>query len=181
MKTVLAQQDMESYASAFRLGIHHGMTNLFDAWYPSLCDYICSLINDRSSAEEIASEAFLKTWRHCGQFNSAGEIRAYLFTIAKRDAFRLQRQNYKRISFCDESQAASTAAPVTFENEIQETISDAVRTLPPRCRQIFELLYIEGKDTDEIAKQLVISPYTVRAHKARAIHLLRPKLLTALN
>jgi len=177
---------MESNATAFQQGLHAGIAVLFDAWYPSLCSYIRSLTNDHSVAEEIASEAFVKTWQYRQQFSTSDAIRAYLFTIARRDAFRLlqHRQKNREVSIPENlllTTAQSVQSPEILQTEISEAIADAIHTLPPRCRQIFKLLYTEGMGTSEIARELVISPYTVRAQKARAINLLRSKLLRVLS
>lgn len=183
MKTVSIKQNMESHALAFQQGDHEGITILFDAWYPSLCNYIHSLIHDQPTAEEIASEAFVKTWQYRRQLESADEIRAYLFTIARRDAYRLlqERQKSRQVLIPGQLLLTTSQLPEIMQTELNEVITDAIHTLPPRCRQIFELLYKEGLDTSEIARELVISPYTVRAQKARAINLLRPKLLPVLS
>jgi RNA polymerase sigma factor (sigma-70 family) len=179
MKPDFQNQEMEDFASAFRQGLHTGITNLFNAWYISLCQYICSLTNDAASAEEIASEAFIKTWKYREQFYSSDDIRAYLFTVARRDAMKwLQRkQKAPRLEALEQLPASANDFSPMLQLEIQNTIHHAIRTLPPRCRQVFELLYIEDKNVEEVAASLLISPYTVRAQKARGLSLLRPKLL----
>ncbi len=44
--------------------------------------------------------------------------------------------------------------------------------LPPQCRKVFILHYIEGKKISEIAEELKISIGTVKTHKVRGIDLL---------
>ena len=183
MKPVFHHQEMESHASAFREGMHTGITYLFNAWYISLCQYIRSLINDAPAAEEIASEAFIKTWRYRGQFHSSGDIRAYLFTVARRDAVKWiqQKQKAPRLEKLEELPAATNEPLPMLHHEMQATIHHAIRALPPRCRQVLELLYLEDKNTEEVAASLLISPCTVRAQRARGLSLLRPKLLTIMD
>lgn len=183
MKTVQRIRNMEGYASAFRQGRQTGIRYLFGAWYPSLCDYVNSLINDQSAAEEISSEAFVKTWHNRKRFRSADEIRAYLFTVAKRDAFRVlhKKSSNRKISVVHNINPELPCSPETIQTETDAIIAEAISCLPPRCRRIFELLYLEGKETGEVAKELFISPCTVRAQKARGLSLLRPRLLTVLG
>ena len=50
-------------------------------------------------------------------------------------------------------------------------------TLTLDCREVFNLIYFEGKKTDEIAFQLNLSVKTVRNHKARAVDQLKTAFL----
>lgn len=172
---------MESYAMAFQQGNLEGIKVLFIAWYAPLCSYIDSLIQHKAASEEIASEAFVKTWHYRKQLSSVNAIRAYLFTVAKRDAFRWQQQQQKNRAISLSDQLPAVQEPDHYSRLVNtETLGllhKAITELPPRCRQIFQLLYVQGKKTAEVAKELAISPYTVRAQKTRGLNLLRPKLL----
>jgi len=182
MKTDFSGRNMESYAIAFQQGDIEGIKTLFTAWYAPLCIYIDSLIQHKAASEEIASEAFVKTWHYRQQFSSINAIRAYLFTVAKRDAFRWQQRQQKNRSVSLPDQLPAIQEPdhhtCMVRTETLCLLHKAIRELPPRCRQIFQLLYVQGKKTAEVAKELAISPYTVRAQKARGLNLLRPKLLS---
>jgi RNA polymerase sigma factor (sigma-70 family) len=61
--------------------------------------------------------------------------------------------------------------------EVLQEIYAEVENLPGRCGQIFKLLFIHGKSTEEIGGLLGINPQTVRTQKARAISLIRTALL----
>ena len=52
----------------------------------------------------------------------------------------------------------------------------ALKTLPPKCRQVFTMLYVQGKPVKEIAEELQLSVSTVKSHKATALKLLRKQL-----
>lgn len=182
MKTNFLNRELESHAIAFQRGDMSGITFLFTAWYASLCNYLGSLIHDACVSEEIASEAFVKTWHYRQHLNSADSIRAYLFTVAKRDAFRwLQRQQKNRqVALPDVLPAIPEPDHYTsmISAENLHLLHQAIEELPPRCKQIFRLLYIQGKRTEEVAKEMSISPDTVRAQKARGLNLLRSRLLS---
>ena len=180
MNTDFSKQDLETYALAFQQGDQQAVRFLFTNWYPHLCSYIRSLIQDENAAKEIASEAFLKITAYHSQLHSSDAIRAYLYTIAKRDAYRWQQQKHRH-SFLPVEQWLPDIEADHFSSMVKsETIQllhKAITQLPPRCRQVFQLLYVQGKKTEEVAHELAISPYTVRAQRARGLALLRPKLL----
>ena len=185
MKTDFLNREMESHAIAFQQGHLSGIKFLFTAWYASLCAYLLSLIRDRAVSEEIASEAFVKTWHYRQRFSSAGSIRAYLFTVAKRDAFRWQQRQQKSRQVILPDQLPAIPEPDHYSSmistESRDLLHKAIEGLPPRCRQIFRLLYVQGKKTEEVAREMSISPDTVRAQKARGLNLLRPRLRSFLS
>ena len=55
-------------------------------------------------------------------------------------------------------------------------IFKSLSILPPKCRKVFTLFYLEGKTYEEIADELRVSINTVRNHKMRALSLLRGEL-----
>lgn len=179
MPTASPDRQVEVHAIAFQQGLSKGLTFLFNTWYTSLCHYVYSFTQDLAPAEEIASEAFLKTWRYHQQFTSAASIKAYIYTVAKRDAIRwLQKeQKNKRISLQTvqlRDDPEQNHLKRLMKAETLDSLYAAIEDLPPRCRQIFRY-FIQGKKTDEIAKELAISPHTVKAQKNRGISLLKSK------
>ena len=53
-------------------------------------------------------------------------------------------------------------------------------SLPPKCREVFRLSYIEHKSTKEIAAELGVSTSTVSNHIHNALVILREALGTGL-
>jgi RNA polymerase sigma-70 factor (ECF subfamily) len=52
----------------------------------------------------------------------------------------------------------------------------AVQNLPPKYQQLFNLLYVQGKEVKEIALELNLPLSTVKSQKGRTLELLRKQL-----
>lgn len=135
---------------------------LLRAWlhsrFPALCD-----------VDDIVQEAFLRicqTWER-GELQSP---KAFLFTTARNLALdRIRRQKVQ----CTDSLAEIDSLHVMdLETEIPEAVSrnqelelltQAIQSLPKRCRQIITLRKIYGLSQKEVASELGISEHTIEA------------------
>jgi RNA polymerase sigma-70 factor (ECF subfamily) len=61
--------------------------------------------------------------------------------------------------------------------EVVREVHAAIEALPPQCRKIVRMSFVEGMKNQEIAEQLKLSVQTVKNQKVRAIYLLKMKLL----
>jgi RNA polymerase sigma-70 factor (ECF subfamily) len=64
-----------------------------------------------------------------------------------------------------------------FETAVLKEIRLQAKRLPPRCREVFELIFFKGKKTREVAMQLGVTLATVQTHKTIAIKKLRDALI----
>lgn len=172
----------DQQAIAFQRGDEKGLAFFFDELYPALCIYANYYTANEAAAQEIASEAFLKTWKTRSQFFRAGSIRAYLYTIVRRDAIKWH-QKEKRIMDMrknDDEKNVNEDNDNPFTNlvraETARHLHRAISTLPPQCRKVFQLLYLEGKTVGEIAAILQLSPSTIKTQKQRGLEALRKQL-----
>ena len=62
-----------------------------------------------------------------------------------------------------------------MREEIYRELYIAVKELPDRCRQVFEL-HLQGKKNEEIAELLSLSVETVKTHKKNAVRFLKERL-----
>jgi len=60
--------------------------------------------------------------------------------------------------------------------EIVREIEEAVSQLPPQCRKIITMSYMEGMTNREIAQEMGLSLQTVKNQKNRALGLLKKRL-----
>lgn len=167
---------------SFQQGDQKALVIYFNEFYPALCSYAFSFTHDMETARELASEAFFKTWTYRQQFTEPGSIRAYLYKVVRGDAsrWRQKKQRLDVVAISDDEDPESTD-PDEFARLVKaETLRhvyNAIEQLPGECRKVFRMLYVEGKKVKEIAKELNISPSTVKAQKARGLILLRKKII----
>jgi len=68
------------------------------------------------------------------------------------------------------------AEPNLVQEEIDAALAEAMNTLPPRCREVFELSRVHGLRYAEIATTLGLSVKTVEAQMGKALRILRERL-----
>ena len=125
--------------------------------------------------DDIVQEAFSRVLRQRerGEVQSA---KALLFTAARNLALdRLRRRRVApAIAITDfgEScvlEAAPDAAATLNQQQELAILTEAVRALPDRCRQVVMLRHLEGLSYKEIAAQLGISPETVKVQLVKGL------------
>ena len=125
--------------------------------------------------ENLAQEALTRVW----QAHATGAVdapRALLFTTARRlaiDELRRRRiVTFEPIAETDESfvllneRSAPDQAAINQELEI---LTQAIQSLPQRCRQVLTLRKIYGLSQKEIAAQLGIAEHTVEVQVANGM------------
>lgn len=63
-----------------------------------------------------------------------------------------------------------------FEGDLRKNLEDAISSLPPKCREVFRLSYIEDVPNKDISSRLGISLSTVENHIYVALRHLRTVL-----
>ena len=128
----------------------------------------CTLVTlDAGVAEEIAAEAFARTWAKWSHIQDEDHAGGYVYTTAMRlCAKRGARRGRERLEFRDRSVSDETAAVVQ-----RETLFRALALIPLRQRQAVVLRDWAGYPTDEVARMLGIEEptcaYTSRAAEPR--------------
>jgi RNA polymerase sigma-70 factor (ECF subfamily) len=164
--------------------LRHGDAAAFDAvfraWYAPLVRLADALLHDRGAAEEVVQDVMLELWRRRESLDPAGTPQAYLFRSTRNRA--LNQLRHRRVQARTEPQlvAEAPASPRADlglgADELERTIRDAVESLPPRCREVFELSRVHGLKYGEIAATLGVSVKAVEAQMGRALRTLRERL-----
>lgn len=125
--------------------------------------------------DDLVQESYLRLIRA----RETGEVRqpkAFLFTTARNLALDLFRRR-KVVTFEPVADMASlsvmedrpgVADAVSRQQEL-ELLAEAVRDLPDRCRQVMTLRLLYGLSHKEIAAELAISEFTVKAQLAKGM------------
>lgn len=176
-------QTIAEYIRSLRQGEESGFNFFFREYYAALAYYSCQIIHVRADAEEIASESLMKLWERRSHFDNLSAIQAFLYTSTRhaslnytRSRDRLNRRHLEA-EYLSEKLERDVFERIV-ETETYREITGTMSVLPPQCRRIFSMLFIEGKDYQQIAEELQLSVATIRSQKARALLLIRQKLAT---
>ena len=142
---------------------------------PALRAYLRSRFPGLTDPSDIVQESYARLLRaHATQ-----EIRcprALLFTTARNIALDfLRHQRVLPMQPVTDSIGQSVVMEDASAHELidrrreQEVLSEALRALPERCREVVLLRYLHGLAYKEIAVRLGISPETVKVHLAKGL------------
>lgn len=169
------------YIRFFQNGEEKGFNFFFREYYAALSYHSFQIIKDKAVAEEIAGEALMKLWDRHQNFGSLSGIKSFLYTTTRNASLNYIRQQkrtahrYKEANYLS-GNIEKDAFERIAETETYREILMALKTLPPQCRKIFSMLFIEGKEYQQIAKELNLSIATIRSQKARAIMLIKQRI-----
>ena len=176
-----SQESVTEYVQLFRLGEEKGFNFFYKEYYDTLCYFSFQIIKDELEAEGIVAEAFTKLWERHSRFDNLASIRSFLYTTAKNASLNWIRkqknesQKAKELAYLNQENE-NTIAEKLIELEFYREIFATLRSLPPNCRKIFEMIYLHGKTFEEISQELHLSQSTVRSQKARALMLIRQRI-----
>jgi RNA polymerase sigma-70 factor, ECF subfamily len=153
---------------------------IFRTWYAPLVGTAERMLRDRAVAEELVQDVMLELWRRRETLDASGSPQAYLFQATRNRVLNhlrhLKIEQRSEPEVRRESPASPQADAHVSEQELEVAIQQAVRTLPDRCREVFELSRVHGLKYSEIATALGISVKTVEAQMGKALRTLRERL-----
>lgn len=147
-------------------------------------DFAFRLLKDRTDAEDVTRDIFLKIWEQRRGLGAVLSFRGYLFRMTRNAIFNAYKHRQVESKYQAETGAAeSPAAPQADESvstdDLLEMIDLAVRNMPEQRRRVFCMSRYENMSYNDIAEALNISPKTVQYHISGALAELR-KLLSAM-
>lgn len=169
--------------SEFRKANPRAFKVVYDAYFPVLCYFARGLLYGSPESEEIAADSIIKLFKRSHDFESLQNIRAFLFITTRNACFNFLtysvRENRKinRLDPSPVEDPEKLALSEMIRAEVMREIYKEIEELPEACREVFQLLYLEGKNANEVAKQLNISIVAVWEQRQEAIRLLRTILL----
>jgi RNA polymerase sigma-70 factor (ECF subfamily) len=147
--------------------------DLYETYATDVYRFAIWLAGDRSEAEDITSETFVRAWVHIHRIRTE-TLKAYLFTIA-RNFFLNQQKKRKRHVVLDDIYPDPTPGPGrVIEARLQiRNIQQVLDNLPEVDRTAFILRIQHELPYDEIARVLGISLTSAKVK----IHRIRKQLI----
>ena len=155
---------------------------------PQLFSTALRMTRNRSDAEDLVQETYIKGWRSFRTFQEGTNLRAWLFRImtntyinkynaAKRKGTEVELDDveelflYKRLGSIDQSKLSSSAEDQMLNLFTDDVVKNALESLPEDFRIPVLLSDVDGFSYKEIAEMLEIPMGTVmsRLHRGRKI------------
>jgi RNA polymerase sigma-70 factor (ECF subfamily) len=175
-------QDKAYWMIAFREGKGDTFEQVFKEHHRSLCYLAVKHGLDKEEAEDVVADTFTKLWHGRAQFSNEEHIKGFLITTTRNACVNLVKQKQRRTISNNELSYLQVDKEDDFfrkmvETELLKKLYPYIEQLPRKCRAVFEQVYFEGASTEEAATKLGISTRNVLNQKARAIQLLKGKIL----
>jgi len=152
---------------------------LYDKYSRFLLGICMRYVADKTEAEDILQECFLKVFFNIKDFSGTGSFPGWLRKIAVNTAITHYHKNLKfRYHIEIEEYVSRETADNSFDQNdfTEEELYRLLNELPAGYRMVFNLYAIEGYKHKEIAEMLGIDTNTSKSQYSRAKAVLREKL-----
>jgi RNA polymerase sigma-70 factor (ECF subfamily) len=152
----------------------------------ALYGYAVALARDRSAAEDLVQEAYLRAIRGAARFERGTNLKAWLFAILRNlwlNELRHSRSGPCFVSIDARAQGVPSAGAAGdpyreySSKEAGRDVRDAIDRLPEAYREVIVLRDIEGLSYGEIAAVIGCPAGTVMSRLGRARQKLRHELV----
>ncbi|MFN3485433.1 MAG: RNA polymerase sigma factor [Planctomycetota bacterium] len=177
---------MADYETDLMLRVKAGdpaaLEELYRLYERPLFSYLYRLSGNRTRAEDLLQETFLRVWRSAARYTPSAKVSTYLFHIAHNlfanEAARLRPASLPAPP--DPETRSDPAADLERRNT-HSAVLQALRTLPEGERACLLLSEYQGLSYSEIAEILDIPVGTVKSRIFNALRRLRDILSPPAN
>ncbi|WP_157473932.1 RNA polymerase sigma factor [Flavihumibacter petaseus] len=156
-----------------------GFKAAFDKYYKPLCTQAFLLLRDEDQAQDLVQELFIQLWQKGRLAQVQQSLYGYLSISVRNNCLNALKKQQQQ----QEKETAFLAGTSWFEEknalelaELSKELESAVGELPDKCRQIFQMVFVENKKYQEAADEAGVSINTVKTQLKRGLVKLREQL-----
>ena len=170
METILAVRVAATAATRTTPSVDALVAHMFAEEGANLVRLARFFVDDRTAAEDLVQEAFIRFTRSAHRIRSAGSAPAYLRSIVLNLARDHNRRGLVSLRHhLPDVESAASAEDELFASEDRREVVDALRHLPVRQRDALVLRYFLELGIDDIAATMQISRNSVKTHLKRGL------------
>ena len=166
-----------------REGDHDAFADLVETLHPRVFRWALAFAKDADDAEEITQETFVMVHRRLHQYRGKDPLEAWVYHITRSIALGKRRRMKRRRSLA-ESELPGMATVYETDpgarvdrERAAAYIHHFFLKLPPRQREVFDLVDLQGNDPTDVARLIGSRPGAVRANLFKARASIRAHLL----
>lgn len=143
--------------------------------------FVYRLLRNHEDTQDVLQKVYITLWQNMEKLQPGVDPLPLLYTYAKHLSLneiksRVRRElHYKEASKNNETASNQTEEAISFRHTEKKLIK-AVNQLPPRRKEIYQLVKQEGLSHKEVALRLSLSVSTVEASVNQAIKTLKQEL-----
>ena len=150
---------------------------LFKKYSKMLFGVCIRYTKDRTAAEDILHEGFIKIFKNIASFKNKGSFEGWMRRIMVNTALEQYRKKFQLypVSEIVEFENEANTNLIVSELSAQDLLG-LIKDLPPAYKMVFNLYAIDGYAHKEIAEILNISIGTSKSNLSRARKILQTKV-----
>ncbi len=168
------------WANKISQGDQSAFSEFFRKTYSRYLKYAWQFVQDQDTARDLTQEAFVKVWQNRITIDENKSLNSFMYRIIRNTCLNYLRDHHPVIDITD-WQSVDNRVDDSEENqgndEFMTKIWEAMKTLPDRQREAFELSRFDGLTHEEIAEVMQISARTVNNHIVSALKHLRDYII----
>lgn len=151
-----------------RHGDRRALEALLSAYRPDMRRIAGSQCASSSDAEDAVQESLWLVYQRIGTLRTIAAFPSWVFSIVKRECFRLYRATRGRVTLPDPDDAIFAHE---MHPDIRSDLVDAIQSLPDKYREVIVLRDFQELSIYEIAGKLGITSAAVksRIHRGRTM------------
>jgi RNA polymerase sigma-70 factor (family 1) len=165
--------------NALREGDKEAFAEIYNRFHKPVYRYLISMIKVPEHTEDLVHEIFLKLWEIRQRLDIHTNFQAYIFRVAHNKAVdEIRKMVHDRrlraeLSYKYQELTISQNESPSQLNHYDKLVEQALDSLTPQRRKVYELCRIEGKTYQDAADELNLTHNTVKEHMSKAMASLR--------
>ena len=176
----MSDLDERSLVERCRAGDDDAFSELVDRYKDLVYAIVTRLVADRSQADDLAQEVFLKVHRGLPYFRGDARLSTWIYRIVSNVCFEARGRTRAETPLDrgpDRAPIEPAAVDTSFGDlEVRDRLEKAIAQLPDQQRMLVAAHYLEGVQYEALADALGIPIGTVKTHLYRAKRRLRELL-----
>jgi len=149
-------------------GSRAAYTTLYTFYLPKLYKYIYPFVrSSKEDTEEILHDIFMKVWERKEELTAIKSFNSYLYSMARNKLVNLHEHSKVKQKafdyFMSHTDVAGNYADDHYiYTQYHQVVQQAINSMPPKRRRVFEMSAYEELSQNEIAAELKISRSMVK-------------------
>lgn len=183
MNRLEAARQIDRVIALARAGDPEAFTQVVKTLQAKVFRWALTFSRDADDADEVTQETFVQMHRKLGQFRGDSSLEGWVYGIVRSIAFQRNRKTKRRtlasVSSLPGIDSVYNTDPGARVD--RQRVADYIRhffvELPPRQREVFDLVDLQGFDPVEVAEFTGLKAGTVRGNLFKARAAIRAHLL----